>query len=198
MSTGAFTVNAKGFSVWSPNGQQPSGTSGSGSSSGPAGYDRVSQYTGTLSRDDYVPTKPVAAMSYGGRVRIAKLFDDHSVFMGKEIKVGGWAKSTRFQKEFCFIELNDGSCFSNLQVVVNKSISGFQDVSKAIVGASFTFTGTLIESPAKGQVFELQVADDSKHIAKVVGHSDGTYPIQGRPKLEVSPQFLITVIPADS
>jgi asparaginyl-tRNA synthetase len=50
-------------------------------------------------------------MSYGGRVRIARLFDDYEVFVGQEIRVGGWAKSTRFQKEFCFVELNDGSCF---------------------------------------------------------------------------------------
>jgi asparaginyl-tRNA synthetase len=123
-------------------------------------------------------------MSYGGRVRIAKLYDDWKSLIGQEIRVGGWAKSTRFQKEFCFVELNDGSCFKNLQVVVNKTISGFDDVSKAIVGASFMFKGTLIESPAKGQDFELQVNDDSKHNAKVVGHSSGTYPIQGRPKLE--------------
>jgi asparaginyl-tRNA synthetase len=136
-----------------------------------------------------VPKKPVAAMSYGGRVRIAKLFDDHEAILNKEIRVGGWAKSTRFQKEFCFVELNDGSCFSNLQVVVNKSISGFEEVAKAIAGASFQFKGTLIKSPAKGQLFELQVADDSKHSAQVIGHSDGTYPIQGRPKLEVSVHY---------
>ena len=184
MTTGSFTVNAQGFSVWSASGKTESFSPSTGVSSADA--NRVSVYTGTLNRDDYVPKKPVAAMSYGGRVRIAKLYDDFEGLLGKEIRVGGWAKSTRFQKEFCFVELNDGSCFKNLQIVVNKSISGFDDVSKAIVGASFTFTGTLIKSPAKGQLFELQVADDSKHLARVVGHSDGTYPIQGRPKLEVS------------
>ena len=48
------------------------------------------------------------------------------------------------------------------------------------------FKGTLIESPAKGQEFELQVTDATKHTLEVVGHSDGSYPIAGRPKLEVS------------
>jgi len=102
------------------------------------------------------------------------------------IRVGGWAKSTRAQsKDFCFVELNDGSCFGNLQVIINKSVGeGFDQVHKAIVGASFMFTGTLIKSPAKGQDFELQVIDASTHVAKVCGHSDGTYPIQGRPGME--------------
>ena len=53
------------------------------------------------------------------------------------------------------MELNDGSCFRSLQVVVDKNVKGFDDVAKAIVGASFMFKGTLIKSPAKGQLFEL-------------------------------------------
>jgi asparaginyl-tRNA synthetase len=85
----------------------------------------VSKFTGTLSRDDFIPSKPVPAMSYGGRVRIARIFDDYETFVGKQIKVGGWAKNTRFQKEFCFVELNDGSCFNSLQVVINKTVAGF-------------------------------------------------------------------------
>mmetsp|Transcript_16462 Transcript_16462/g.27947 ORF Transcript_16462/g.27947 Transcript_16462/m.27947 type:complete len:263 (+) Transcript_16462:87-875(+) len=182
---GSFSVNAKGFSQWTPSAAgSSSATSATQNESVEEGYSRVSKYTGVLSRDDYIPKKPVAAMSYGQRVRVAKLYDEHESFLGQEIRVGGWAKSTRFQKEFCFVELNDGSCFNNLQVVVNKSITNFDDVSKSIVGASFMFKGTLIKSPAKGQLFELQVAEDSKHSAQVIGHSDGTYPIQGRPKLE--------------
>jgi hypothetical protein len=76
-----------------------------------------------------------------------------------------------------------------LQVVVNKSIgNSFEDVKKAIAGASFMVKGELIRSPAKGQDFELQVRDADLHSATVCGHSDGTYPIQGRPGLEVSKQ----------
>jgi len=48
------------------------------------------------------------------------------------------------------------------------------------------FQGTLIKSPAKGQAFELQVTDPVEHSAQVCGGSDGTYPLQGRPGLEVS------------
>ena len=89
-------------------------------------------------------------MSYGQRVRISRLFESHEEFVGLTIRLAGWAKSTRAQKEFCFIELNDGSSFKSVQVVVDKAAAGFADVSKAIVGASFMFKGTLIRSPAKG------------------------------------------------
>lgn len=95
-------------------------------------------------------------MSFGGRVRIARLYQSFEELLDKVIRVGGWAKSTRASSnDFCFVELNDGSCFGNLQVVINKAVAGFDEVAKAIVGASFSFTGTLIRSPAKGQPFEL-------------------------------------------
>ena len=64
---------------------------------------------------DEIPHKPVAAMSYGGRVRIGRLYSSFDEFIGQVIKVGGWAKSTRASsKEFCFVELNDGSHINNL------------------------------------------------------------------------------------
>ena len=76
-------------------------------------------------------------MSFGGRVRIARLHDSYEEFIGKVIRVGGWAKNTRSSStEFCFIVLNDGSCAKNLQVVIDKNITGFDEIQKAIVGAS--------------------------------------------------------------
>ena len=58
-------------------------------------------------------------------------------------------------------------------------------MSKTIVGASLSFVGTLIKSPAKVQLFELAVNADPNHKAVLIGNADGTYPIQGRPTLEV-------------
>jgi len=104
-----------------------------------------------MNRNDVVPTKTIASMSCSQRVRIARLHQSYEEFIGQVIKVGGWAKNTRAQsKDFCFVELNDGSCFNNLQVIIDKAAPGFEEVSKAIVGASFVFRGTLIKSPAKG------------------------------------------------
>ena len=190
---GRFLVDSQGRSYWSATGNSegPKAPAGGAPVAAPAGGQdgthKVNAYTGVLDRKDFVPKKPVAAMSFGQRVRISRLYDGWEVFEGKVIKVCGWAKSTRAQsKDFCFVELNDGSCFRGLQCVIDKNVEGFPEVHKAIVGASFQFTGTIIKSPAKGQEFELCVKDPKLHKALVLGHCDGTYPIQGRPKMEVS------------
>jgi hypothetical protein len=106
-----------------------------------------------------IEKKVIPTASYGHRLRIAKLFDSHEEFMYKIITVAGWAKTTRSGgKDFCFIELTDGSFIKGLQVIVTKEIEGFDSISKANVGTSFKIKGTLIKSPAQGQLFELQVS----------------------------------------
>ena len=52
------------------------------------------------------------------RTKIAQIFADADSFRGKEITVCGWARTIRDMKNFGFIELNDGSCFKSLQVVL--------------------------------------------------------------------------------
>ena len=64
-----------------------------------------------------VEKKVVPVASYGHRLRIAKLFDSHEEFMYKVITVAGWARTTRSGgKDFCFIEISDGSSLKGLQV----------------------------------------------------------------------------------
>lgn len=66
-----------------------------------------------------------------------------------------------------FMEINDGSCQSNLQIVVDGHVKGFEEASKALAGSSFMIEGLLKESPAKGQKFELHASD-----VKLLGGSD--------------------------
>ena len=69
-----------------------------------------------------VEKKLVPVASYGHRLRIAKLFDSHEEFMYKVITVAGWAKTVRAGgKDFCFIELSDGSSLKGLQVILNNN-----------------------------------------------------------------------------
>ena len=56
------------------------------------------------------------------RMKIAAIFADQEQLGGKEITVCGWARTIRDMKTFGFIELNDGSCFRNLQVVMRRSL----------------------------------------------------------------------------
>ena len=70
------------------------------------------------------------------------MFDSHEEFMYKVITIAGWARSVRQAgKEFCFIEISDGSSLKPLQVVVTKDIEGFEEISKTNVSTSFKIKG---------------------------------------------------------
>ena len=53
------------------------------------------------------------------RTKIAQIFADQEHFGGREVRISGWARTIRDMKTFGFIELNDGSCFKNLQIVLD-------------------------------------------------------------------------------
>ena len=108
---GSFAVDENGRPYWSAAGSSTASTQGGASTQI---VSAAGAYTGKLERNDAVPIKPVAAMSFGQRVRVGRLFESHEEFIGQVIRVAGWAKSTRAQKDFVFVELNDGSCFSSI------------------------------------------------------------------------------------
>ncbi len=74
--------------------------------------------------------------------------------IGKKLTVAGWIRSLRDQKSFAFIEINDGSRLGNLQVIAEEPLR--PQFEKLTTGASAAITGTLVESPGKGQNFELK------------------------------------------
>jgi len=94
---------------------------------------------------------------------------------GETVTIQGWVRTKREQKEFSFVEVNDGSSMAGLQVVVNPAVPGYAEAIKRInTGASVEIAGTLVESPAKGQRIELKA--DS---LTVYGEADPeTYPLQ--------------------
>jgi asparaginyl-tRNA synthetase len=110
--------------------------------------------------------------SYGKRHRIAAFYDDESdEFKDKEVKVCGWARNVKAAAKgaIYFVELYDGSCAGSLQVVVDQALSNFSELTTEGVGTSFQFVGTLIESPGKGQKYELVVKENDKHSMKIFG-----------------------------
>ncbi len=95
---------------------------------------------------------------------------------GDQVEVRGWVRTRRDSKQgFSFIELNDGSCMANLQVVVDANVEGYESTIKDVsTGASVAVTGKLNESPGKGQRIELHA--DS---LKLLGTADAqNYPLQ--------------------
>src|SRR5438876_2141768 len=98
------------------------------------------------------------------------------------IQVQGWVRTRRDSKDFSFIELNDGSCLRNLQIIAKNSLPNYADVQHLTAGASIIVRGELVASQGKGQNWEV-VADK----IDIVGGTDDTYPLQ---KKGHTPEFL--------
>ena len=78
---------------------------------------------------------------------------------GETVSVGGWIRTRGDSKGgFSFLEVNDGSCFANLQLVANQDLANYEsEILKLYPGASILATGKLVASPGKGQAVELVV-----------------------------------------
>ena len=100
----------------------------------------------------------------------------------QELSVKGWVRTRRDSKGFSFISINDGSCLANIQAVVDEGIPGYENIQDATTGASIIVTGELIESPGKGQSWEIKANE-----IVVTGLSDESYPLQ---KKGHTPEFL--------
>lgn len=90
------------------------------------------------------------------------------------VTVMGWVRTKRDSKAFSFLEINDGSCLSNLQVVADASISGYEEgVIPARTGASVAIVGLVVASQGKGQKWELQA-----ETVTLLGAAEEDYPLQ--------------------
>ena len=120
------------------------------------------------------------------RLRIASVFADSQTLGGKTVTVCGWAKTIRDMKTFGFIELNDGSCFRNLQVVMDaNTLENYKQIAAQNVGASLIVTGTVVLTPEAKQPLEIKAAEIA-----VEGRSTPDYPLQ---KKRHSVEFLRTI-----
>ena len=77
--------------------------------------------------------------------KIAAIYADAERYGGMTVTVGGWAKTIRDLKTFGFIELNDGSCFRNLQVVMDANIlANYKEIAAQNVGAALIVIGEVV------------------------------------------------------
>ncbi len=80
--------------------------------------------------------------------------------VGHSVTVRGWVRTRRDSKECSFVEINDGSCLANIQVVIPSTLSCHATVVPQIhTGAAVEVRGTLVESPGKGQRVEVSAQD---------------------------------------
>jgi len=107
--------------------------------------------------------------------------------VGQNYIAQGWVKTRRDSKEFSFIELSDGSTYSNLQVIVSSELEGYREsVLEAQTGAAIEVEGVLVESPGQGQRVELK----AEKFTLVGACSAENYPLQ---KKRHTNEFLRTI-----
>ena len=102
------------------------------------------------------------------------------------VEVRGWVRTRRDSKGFAFLEVNDGSCLKNIQCIIDEGTEAWKDLEGVNTGASVCIRGALVESPGKGQKWEVHAAS-----LEVFGLADpSAYPLQ---KKRHSDEFLRTI-----
>jgi len=108
-----------------------------------------------------------------------------SEFPVDSVVVMGWVRTKRESKDFSFLEINDGSCLKNLQVIADTSLPNYNEIASLATGSSVIIKGKLVESVGSGQKWEL--LSDSIEILNATNES---YPLQ---KKRHSDEFLRTI-----
>ena len=106
-------------------------------------------------------------------MKIRKLMNEADSYADKDVKISGWIRNSRFSKNVGFIDLNDGSTFKNLQVVVSKDMENFDELDKQHLSASLEVEGKFIKTNNNKNPYEIQASE-----VRVIGESDEDFPIQ--------------------
>ena len=108
------------------------------------------------------------------RTELKKIAADLAAFDGKTVFVAGWMKTVRDSKAFGFIELSDGSCFKNTQIVFEReTLDNYDEIAHQNVGAAISVTGKVIATPQNKQPYEIKAEKIT-----VEGESSPEYPLQ--------------------
>lgn len=106
---------------------------------------------------------------------VKNLYRETDRCLGQEVELSGWVRKIRSQKNFGFIELNDGSFFKGVQVVFNTDLPNFDEISRLSISSSIIVKGTVIKSQGAGQSFEVQAKE-----IEIFQKADLDYPLQNK------------------
>ena len=120
------------------------------------------------------------------RLEISRLYSSMNDFDNREIFISGWIRFIRVSKEIAFLDINDGSCFKNIQIVVEKTnVTNFLNIASLNVGAAVNVKGILLVTPQNPQPIEVKALD-----VIIEGESTPDYPLQ---KKRHSLEYLRTI-----
>jgi len=118
------------------------------------------------------------------RILIKNLLNSETA--ADRIRVSGWVRTRRDSKGFSFLEVNDGSCLKNLQVIVDEAVPAFSQLKDVATGAAVDIEGALVDSPGAGQKWEVRAES-----LRLLGSADPeTFPLQ---KKRHTDEFLRTI-----
>ncbi|MGL5657245.1 MAG: asparagine--tRNA ligase [Fusobacteriaceae bacterium] len=108
-------------------------------------------------------------------ISVRELQRNYEKYIGSEVNLAGWVKKIRAQKEFGFIELNDGSFFNGIQVVYSDKLNNFDEISRVSISSTINVRGKVEKSSGAGQQFEI-IAES----VEVYQKADLDYPLQNK------------------
>jgi len=117
------------------------------------------------------------------RIKIDKLLASETAM--DRVVVKGWVRTRRASKGFSFMELNDGSCLKNIQVIADSELENYAEISSVTTGSALSVEGKLVASPGKGQKWEVHALS-----VEIVGLAPEDYPLQ---KKRHTDEFLRTI-----
>ena len=106
-------------------------------------------------------------------MEIKDLYRNKEEYIDKDVKVAGWIRTSRLSKNFGFIELNDGSFFKNMQIVLDEKLENFKEIGKLPISSSILVEGKLVSTEGAKQPVEIHATN-----IVVEGESDNSYPLQ--------------------
>ena len=106
---------------------------------------------------------------------VKSIFRNKETYIDKEVKLGAWVRKIRSQKNFGFLEINDGSFFNGIQVVFDTSLENFDEISRLSIASSVIVEGTLVKSEGAGQEFEIKASK-----VEECQKADLDYPLQNK------------------
>ena len=105
------------------------------------------------------------------RTKIIKLLkSEHPI---DEVLVKGWVRTKRDSKDFSFIEVNDGSCLKNIQIIVDSVLNNYKDIIRISTGSAVSIRGKLEESKGSGQKWEMVAKS-----VEILNVAPDNYPLQ--------------------
>jgi len=108
------------------------------------------------------------------RIEIKCILSNYESYVGSRMRVDGWVRTVRDSKNFGFLELNDGSCFHNLQIFLDREkTGGYAEAVKLISGSSVSISGVLENSPGAKQPVELKAES-----VEIITACPPEYPLQ--------------------